>query len=153
MNRLRFSLLSLSAILTLLWWLNGTHKPSLRQGQSTKAGTVDHCDDAGKTVVALPNELVPAAERGILGADGVWRESDVRQPSDWWVRLPRRKVGWLFRVVKMKDVEILTHPENYVRCIDLNPRDIEPPRAAYDDLVSLAASWENELRGLDEASQ
>lgn len=93
--------------------------------------------------------------RGVRGSSN--SDAGLAPDDGWWQSLPRQRQGWWFATA-LVDPSILSDASTFVRCVDLNPRDIPLTKSQFQSLSRLSdergrrvkEDWENRYRMMHE---
>lgn len=131
---------------------------SVRRGGASDSPRVDEFDRAGASAVidvvddALARRSAPSStavsQTGVEGVAGNG-EAVVVQPGveSWWSSLPRHRRGWWIATA-ISDPEALVSAASYVRCEDLNPRDVPLSWSQFRHIADIADPLGEEVRRL-----
>tara|TARA_R110002096_G_scaffold299732_2_gene494433 strand:- start:250 stop:1164 length:915 start_codon:yes stop_codon:yes gene_type:complete len=67
--------------------------------------------------------------------------------DDWWQSLRRESSGWLIHQLPVSTSSLM-NPEEYVRSVDLNPRDIPLARSQVKEIDDMVETWRPSIEGL-----
>lgn len=117
----------------------------IEEGSLPQAGGIDRSAESPATGAATSDDSMsgqassarPVGARASSSPGDLVDATAVSGVADWWLTLPRQPRGWWITSA-LVDPEVLLDAEAYVRCEDLNPRDIPLSKAQLRHIADVA---------------